>query len=92
MRPGPPANQPLTPFVELDELVRVQLKYSPEGRLMNNLQKVVFEDVAGSFLSDLFRLTVPRVYDVEVKVTGQVAMDGRGRGRTVRSACVLVFS
>lgn len=55
----------------LDRWVRVNLKSVPAGQTMNPLQSVAFEDVATTFLADLFQLTVPVVYDLNVEVTGQ---------------------
>ena len=68
----------------LDRWVRVNLKSVPAGRTMNTLQSVAFEDVATTFLADLFQLTVPVVYDLNVEVTGQKVLDTVGRRTLLR--------
>ena len=71
-----PPDLPAGPIV-LDRWVRVNLK-SVEGTL-NSLQTVAFEDAATAFLSELFQLTVPVVYNLAVEVTGQKVLEGAGR-------------
>ena len=68
----------------LDRWVRVNLKSVPAGRTMNTLQSVAFEDVATTFLAELFQLTVPVVYDLNVEVTGQKVLDTVGRRTLLR--------
>ena len=63
----------------LDRWVRVNLKSVPAGQTMNALQSVAFEDATTKFLADLFELTVPVVYDLNVEVTGQKVLETVGR-------------
>ena len=70
--------------VLLDRWVRVNLKSVPAGQTMNALQSVAFEDVATTFLADLFQLTVPVVYDLNVEVTGQKVLETAGRRTWLR--------
>ena len=70
--------------IVLDRWVRVNLKSVPAGQTMNTLQSVAFEDVATQFLADLFQLTVPVVYDLNVEVTGQKVLGTVGRRNMLR--------